>query len=109
MFQCPLCFENHSSTETFCQGAKHEPLCTGCLRDYCVHKINNAFIGACPTMTCPCYRAHVNDEIRILEYAKWSLIVPPNDVKTFQTLALSLLLFLCAGCHVMRLRFSKIN
>ena len=104
--KCPLCFEIQDSDNfiSFCQDATHDPICKECIKSYCVHKIENSFVGTCPTMICPCLKEHVNNEDRLLEFSKWTAsdVVSSYDVKSFKNLASSLLLFLCAGCHTMR-------
>ena len=70
--------------------------CRECFISYMRDKFSNSFPGACPPLTCPCHR-HM-----IMDYAKWTEVVPPDFVTKYTALANSTMMFLCGGCHVSR-------
>ena len=101
---CPLCFETDFPKRSFCKDALHAPICKLCIQSYCIHKIENSFIGTCPTMICPCQNQHKNNQIRLLDFPEWSNsnMISFEEVRKYRQLASSLLSFLCAGCHTLR-------
>lgn len=73
-----------------------------CIREYIIHKVDEGFMGLCPTILCPC--EHADKKMRLLDFATWSNsnIVPSETTTKFKLYAGSILAFLCGGCHALK-------
>jgi hypothetical protein len=103
---CPICLDSDSDfpSEQLCPET-HDPVCQPCMTTYLSTKINDAFMGSCPTMQCPCL--HSGKKSVILDFPKWSAhLRAAKDgsqlLTRYQSLANSLLSFLCGACHTLK-------
>ena len=81
-------------------------MCVTCVARYVTTIISSDFAGVCSPMICPlCPKEEGKGgkrKTKTLDYIVWKLLVSEDKVKFHNTLASSLLLFLCGGCHAQR-------
>ncbi len=101
--RCPLCLDEFDSSQvtSYCLDTSHPTVCKDCLHNYLQFKIDDSFIGSCPTLHCPCTHTSTENKRPILNFELWSTskIVEDSTVLKYRTLAAGILLFLCGGCH----------
>lgn len=101
--QCGICLDLcvESNAVNMCGDQSHGALCKGCVVSYIGNKIDSAFLGSCPTITCPLLHSDTKRR-RILDYKQWRSIVNEKHVKQYSLLSESILAFLCGGCHSLK-------
>ncbi|RYG65172.1 hypothetical protein EON64_12480, partial [archaeon] len=65
-------------------------------------KIQSAYMGTCPIIHCPSTMHHKSKKRRVIPYTKWKEALPAEISTKYNSLANSLLAFLCGGCHSLK-------
>jgi hypothetical protein len=116
---CPVDLEEISKYESFwCQEAhENSSVHLDCMAMLIANRVNNAFPGTCPVISCPCihqqrnkekenvngYVAEYPDRTFIIPFGTWTRWLDENDMSwtnRYRELASNLLPFLCSGCHI---------
>jgi len=75
--ECSLCCDEVKSSQVvvdFCADyIDHGTVCRACMTYYITDKINSSFLGACPSMHCPC--VHVGGVRKFLKFPNWKHVV----------------------------------
>jgi len=96
---CPICLSTPEDPVNLFSDNSPERTCKECISAYIKSNVSSAYLGSCPTISCP---STTHKKKRILPYKEWAAIVPKETTKRYSELAGSVLAFLCGGCHTLK-------
>lgn len=104
LFTCSICYDDVTEdnlAKDFCHLAEsHANVCLSCMNMYVESKMNDAYMGSCPVMYCPC--THREKCKPIMKYPQWCHITSNEHGAKYLKLVDSVLAFLCGSCHCLR-------
>lgn len=106
-----MCLTESDNFMKMCEYEHEHNCCVECYTYDIECHINETNPGSCPPIYCALNHKNIttSHKKRIIPYNKWKKIVSPDAVKAHNKLYLSVLAFLCGGCHSLKNLNIQIN
>ena len=101
---CNVCMTEGDNFTQLCAYEHEDNCCVDCYKGDIECRINDFNPGACPPIYCSLNHKNIttSHKKRIIPYNKWKNIVSSDVVTTHSKRYLSVLAFLCGGCHSLK-------